>query len=238
VLAPLDIGDCAFTTQWAVQLAEHLQTAALVLSDQSLGQSRTLTDAPATFDDPLVRAVEPAPAEGYRRYAMTPDGVSPMTLPGTADGMYTADGLEHDERGMPSSKAADHQAQLDKRQHKITSLDYGDHWARIHGEGDLCLVTWGSTSGAVMEAAGRLEGQGVSVRVIALRLLSPLDPDRLRETIADATRTWIVEQNHGGQLFRYLRSLDALPAGTRSLARPGPLSLRPGEILSAVIDQA
>ncbi len=40
VLAAFDIRDCVFTFQWAVRLAEHLQTVAIVLTDQSLGQSR------------------------------------------------------------------------------------------------------------------------------------------------------------------------------------------------------
>ena len=48
VLAPLSIRDCVFTTQWAVQLAEHLQTVAIVLSDQSLGQSQAIIEAPST----------------------------------------------------------------------------------------------------------------------------------------------------------------------------------------------
>ncbi len=40
VVAPMSIGDCLFTTQWATHLAETLQTASIVLSDQSLGQTR------------------------------------------------------------------------------------------------------------------------------------------------------------------------------------------------------
>ena len=40
----------------------------------------------------------------------------------------------------------------------------------------------------------------------------------------------MVEQNHGGQFLRYLRSEYALPAEVRSLRRPGPLPFRPEEI--------
>jgi 2-oxoglutarate ferredoxin oxidoreductase subunit alpha len=42
VLAPLDIADCVFTTGWAVNLAQQLQAAAIVLSDQFIGQSLLL----------------------------------------------------------------------------------------------------------------------------------------------------------------------------------------------------
>ena len=234
VLAPLDIADCAFTAQWAVRLAEHLQTLAIVLSDQSLGQSRAVTDPPAAYPGSLARMLENAPAAGYRRYALTDDGISPMALPGIADGMFTADGLEHNERGTPSSMATDHRAQLDKRGKKLRHADYGDDWAEITGDGPLCLVTWGSSSGATREAALRLAAQGVHTRVVALRLLAPLQRDGLEKALAGAEQVWVVEQNDGGQLFRYLRSEAFLPVNALSLARPGPLPLRPGEIVARI----
>ena len=59
--------------------------------------------------------METTPQTGYLRYAPSPDNVSPMSLPGTPLGMYTADGLEHNTRGTPSSMASDHRAQLCKR---------------------------------------------------------------------------------------------------------------------------
>ena len=237
VLAPLDVRDCVFTTQWAVRLAEHLQTAAIVLSDQSLGQTRAVIDPPTELKQLLERVTERSPAEDYRRYTATEEGVSPMTAPGVAHGMYTADGLEHDERGIPSSLAADHRRQLEKRQHKIDAFDYGAHWAEIRGDGDLCLICWGSSSGAVFEAANRLAADGVSLRVIALRLLAPLRREALRQALAGAKQVWVVEQNHSGQLYHYLKAHDVLPLETRLLAKPGPTPLRPGEIVKAVIAQ-
>ncbi len=234
VLAPLNVRDCVFTTQWAVRLAEHLQTAAIVLSDQSLGQARAVTDPPVSFDQPLERVTESAPREGYRRYAQSVDGLSSMTLPGIPQGMFTADGLEHDEHGTPSSLAADHYQQLDKRQHKIDAFDFGPDWAEVRGSGALCLICWGSTSGAVFEAAERLEGEGKSLRVIALRLLAPLRCDALRQALAGAECIWVVEQNHSGQLYHYLRSHGLLPGKVELLAKPGPIPLRPGEIVNAI----
>ena len=234
VLAPLDVRDCAFTTQWAVRLAEHLQTVAIVLSDQSLGQARAVTDAPRVFEQELPRLTETQPDQHYRRYVQGEDGISPMTLPGTALGMYTADGLEHDERGTPSTLAEDHQRQLHKRRHKLEAFDYGEHWAQLRGSGELCLLCWGSTSGAVFEAAERLRERGVAVRVVALRLLAPLRADALRQALQGVKVLWVVEQNHTGQLCHYLKSQDVLPVAPQLLARPGPVPLRPGEIVSIV----
>ncbi len=160
-----------------------------------------------------------------------------MTLPGTPDGMYTADGLEHNERGTPSSKAADHLQQLDKRLRKISAFDFGEDWAEQSGTGETALLTWGSSSGAVREAAARLEAAGRPVRVIALRLLMPLPNASLRDALAGCDAVWVIEQNHGRQLFHYLKSLDALPDHARSLARPGPLPLRPGDIFTVLTEE-
>ncbi|MET0066019.1 MAG: 2-oxoacid:acceptor oxidoreductase subunit alpha [Candidatus Thiodiazotropha sp.] len=231
VLAPLSIRDAVFTTQWAVQLAEHLQTVALVLSDQSLGQSQAIIEASEAAQLPLARKLETQPDANYRRYQESPDHVSPMTLPGTPCGMYTADGLEHNTRGTPSSMAADHREQLNKRLHKLTDFDYGNEWAEITGDGRICLITWGSSSGAVKEAAQRLRESGQAVKVIAMRLLAPLQRTALLQALADQEQVLVVEQNHGAQLYHYLQAEAVLPPHATSLAQPGPLPIRPGRIM-------
>lgn len=235
VLAPLSIRDCTFTVHWAVGLAEHLQTLALVLSDQVLGQSRAITDPPAQPAEALSRLVPHQAGERYRRYALTDDGISPMSQPGIPGCMYTADGLEHNERGTPSSMARDHAVQLEKRRRKLEGHAFGADWAEIQGEGDIGLITWGSSSGAGFEAAERLRQQGLRVRVIALRLIAPLQREALLQAMKAMRRVWVIEQNQGAQLFHYLHAERTLPEGARSYARPGPLPLRPGEIVRAIL---
>jgi 2-oxoglutarate ferredoxin oxidoreductase subunit alpha len=234
VLAALDIRDCVFTFHWAVRLAEHLQSVAIVLTDQSLGQSRAITDPPQRFDDELPRIIVEAPGEEYERYALTEDGISPMSIPGVSGGMYTADGLEHDPRGTPSSQSADHLVQLCKRRDKLEGFDYGRSWAEVRGSGPRCLITWGSSYGAVSEAAERLNAQGSPTRVVALRLIAPLRRRALLEALLGAENILVVEQNQGAQLFHYLHAEQALPVQARSFARPGPLPLRPREIIDAL----
>jgi 2-oxoglutarate ferredoxin oxidoreductase subunit alpha len=149
--------------------------------------------------------------------------------------MYTADGLEHGRDGTPSSMAADHLAQLDKRRRKLSGFDFGAHWAEVYGEGPTCLLTWGSSAGAVREAAQRLAAAGRPVRVVALRLLAPLRRNALAAVLEGASRILVIEQNQGAQLFHYLLGEQALPPHARPLARPGPLPLRPGAIVDAAL---
>jgi 2-oxoglutarate ferredoxin oxidoreductase subunit alpha len=231
VFAPLSIRDAIFTTQWAVQLAEHLQTVSLILSDQSLGQSQAIIDAPESVTLPLHRAITETPGDDYRRYQVVHNGVSPMALPGTPDGMYTADGLEHNDRGTPSSMASDHREQLNKRLHKLKDFDFGDSWADVRGDGEVCLITWGTSAGAVYEAAAERRRQGEKTKVIALRLVAPLQREKIIQALEGVSQVLVVEQNHAGQLFHYLQAESVLPPYARSLAQPGPLPLRPGRII-------
>ncbi len=237
VVAPTSIADCMLTTQWAVHLAEALQTAAIVLSDQALGQTRAVIQRPAEVAFVARRRLATlVPNEPYRRYALTESGVSPMTLPGTVGGQYTADGLEHDELGTPSSQASNHVAQLEKRRRKLENHDFGEHWADIEGDGDTAVITWGSTCGPVREALAALHREGTNVRLVALRLLSPPQVDKLAAALAGVRRLLVVEQSHGRQFYRYLRAHYDLPAHVevRPLSRPGPLPMRPGDIRQAL----
>lgn len=70
----------------------------------------------------------------YKRYALAANGVSPLAVPGTPGGQYTADGLTHTERGIPTSEAEDHGAHLDKRRDKLNRFTYRDHWATVEGK--------------------------------------------------------------------------------------------------------
>jgi 2-oxoglutarate ferredoxin oxidoreductase subunit alpha len=108
VVAPNSIADCLAATQWAVQLAEALQAPAIVLSDQFMGQSRAIIDEPAAIGAVAKRLTTAAHTPDYKRYRDTPSGISPMAIPGTPGVVYTADGLEHTEAGIPSSQSRDH----------------------------------------------------------------------------------------------------------------------------------
>jgi len=259
VLAPSSVADCLFTTQWTVYLAEALQTPAIVLSDQFLGQARTIVDRPADVAFIARREVAAGSAVatsaagtagggaegavGYRRYALGGAGVSPMALPGTRGGQYCAEGLAHTERGTPSSAAADHGAQMDKRRDKLEGFDYGAHWAEVDAGGadaaartaaPTAVITWGSTAGAVREGIARARDAGARVRSIVLRLIAPLQRERLAAALSGVERVLVVEQNHSGQLHAYLRAQAALPGEVRTLHRAGPLSIRPEEVRAAI----
>jgi len=230
VVAPNSVADCLAVTQWAVELAESLQLPAIVLSDQYFGQARAIVERPHSAASTPARLLAQAGTADYKRYRVTDSGVSPMAIPGSGGIAYTADGLEHNEKGTPSSQPADHLAQLEKRNRKLAALDCGEGWATTEGDGELAVLTWGSCTGPVREAFERARADGIKARLVSLRLLSPAQPARLKEALRGVKRTLVVEQSFSGQFHRYLRAEYDLPGEVHSLRRPGPLPFNPGEI--------
>jgi 2-oxoglutarate ferredoxin oxidoreductase subunit alpha len=234
VLAALDHADCILTTEWSVRLAEALQTVAVVLSDQNLAQSTVLIPRPDYTLPDIPERSKAEPVDNYQRYADTPSGVSPMAIPGTPSCTYVADGLEHCESGKPSTSAADHATQLDKRSRKILDFDYGKHWADIRGHGDTAVITWGSTTAVVREAVARLQARGHDVKIIALRLLMPASVEKMSRALEGTRRVLVVEQSHGRQFYHYLRAYYDMDVKMRTLAKPGPLPIAPAEIVEKI----
>ncbi len=236
VLAPQSIGDCLFTTQWATYLAEALQSPAIVLADQFIGQARAAIERPADVAFIGQRLKATGIVGAYKRYAFAANGVSPMAIPGTRGGQYTADGLTHTERGIPTSGECDHNTQLDKRRDKLARFNFGDHWATIERTSEFAVITWGSLTGAAREAIRHAAQDGVEASLVALRLLSPAQPERFAAALHGKTRALIVEQSHSAQFHHYLRAHYDLPAEVRVLNRAGPLPIRASEIYRAIMD--
>ncbi len=234
VVAPTTVADCLFTSQWAVHLAEALQVPAIVLSDQLLGQTRAIIDQPPDLAFVSKRSLADAGISDYHRYALGGGGVSPMSIPGRAGGQYTADGLEHNEIGNPSSQVVDHVSQLDKRADKITDYDFGAHWAEIDGDGELAVITWGSTTGVTREALRGLRENGLNIRLIAPRLLAPASPEKMAAALAGVKRALVLELSHSAQFYHYLKGYFDMPCPVASYCRSGPLPYRAGELAGEI----
>ena len=138
-----------------------------------------------------------------------------------------ADGLEHNERGTPSSQAGDHLAQMDKRARKSRSSTrgcLGEHRGRGRdGGSDIRLL----------HRPGPRSLAGESEDSVAAPALARA-ARKLKKALEGVKRVLVVEQNHSGQFLRYLRSEYELPGEVKSLRRPGPLPFRPEEIRAAL----
>ncbi len=242
VIAPNGIVDCLIATRQAVVLAESLQTPVLVLSDQGLGQTEAVIEAPATEEGKRFGELKgkrrlwcgEGDGDAYQRYRDSADGVAPMALPGSLGGEHTVTGLSHDRQGRPTTRSEEHRRQLDKRQRKLESFDPGEDWATIEGDGAMALITFGSATAPAREGLALLAAEGIACRMISVRLLSPLNVAGLEQALSGVDRALILELNHQGQFHRHLRAHCRLPAHTTALHRPGPQPFRPAEIVDAI----
>lgn len=235
VLAPCDVEDAFHTTVDAFNIAEEYQLPVIVLSDQDIGQRRETIDEASLVHDVVPRRVAHAADESYLRYAVTEDGVSPMTVPGMPGGMYQTNGLEHDETGRPSAMFVTHERMNAKRYRKLEAV--AKKYALFDRFGvpdpELGILCWGSSAGPVREAVERLNAQGAGVAAFVPRILAPLPLEAFNAFLYTCARALIVETSFAGQFHRYLRSLVDLPRDTRVLARSGGKALTMAEIIEA-----
>jgi 2-oxoglutarate ferredoxin oxidoreductase subunit alpha len=99
-------------------------------------------------------------------------------------------------------------------------------------------VTWGSSTGPAREALALAEENGIAARLIALRMILPAQPDRMKAALDGVRRVLVVDQSHSGQLYRYLRAHYDIPGEIRDHHRPGPLRITASEILNQIEEWA
>jgi 2-oxoglutarate ferredoxin oxidoreductase subunit alpha len=211
VVAPVSVEDCFYQIVHAFNLAEKYQTPVLFLSDQDMSV-RMQTIPP--FDLSKVKHEPRLVWDGhgkYERYADTPTGVSPMSLPGMPGGQYTAEGLEHYASGAPGFDPELHVANMEKRYRKLESaLPDIEAWGMYEQFGDddaaLGIIGWGSTIGPVREAVARAKENGIPVAVFYPKALFPLPDARLKAFLEKRQAVIVPEMNFTGQFAGMLRA--------------------------------
>lgn len=234
VVAPVDVGDAYLTGALAVRLSEQYQTLCVVLSDQFIGQRK---EALAPFEisvDPGARRkqAEPVSGEKFRRYAETGDHISPIPLPGVAGTEFQISGLEHNDLGNPTSSPILHQQMSDKRAQKLEPIRKLPEalWRYGNDDGEHVVLAWGSTAGTVSEAVDRATADGISCRVVAPRVLTPLPIQQLTQALEGAKTITVIELTHSGQFMNYLKSQIEFPVEPTSVRRSGGRPFGAGEV--------
>jgi 2-oxoglutarate/2-oxoacid ferredoxin oxidoreductase subunit alpha len=105
-------------------------------------------------------------------------GLRRRLVPGRPGGMHTVTGLAHDRDSHVAYDAGSNEAGLHHRSLKLAALQKTLMPPQVFGEpdGDLLIVGWGSTKGAIEEAVERLNDEGLRVSSLHLRFLQPLPP--------------------------------------------------------------
>ena len=238
VLSCTDVEDSFHITVDGFNIAEEFQLPVIVLSEQSIAQRRETVEAKNLTHAVVDRRIA-TDVQEYRRYKVTDDGVSPMSIPGMKGGEYQTNGLEHDERGRPSSMYTTHETMNAKRWRKLDAIakKYGHLFTRFGpANPDVGILCWGSSTGVVREAVDRLTARGVRVAAFAPRILMPLPTEAIQAFINESKELLIIELSFAGQFAKYLRSeLDLPRERTRVVARSGGKNLTVLEVVEQIV---
>jgi len=216
IIAPRDAEDCFNTAVEAFNLAETFQLPVIVLSDLYLAEQRCTVDPDAiSHDVPIERGewvTEPEGNGAFRRYRITPSGVSPRARPGTKGTVHVSATDEHDEKGLLVSdehtNAAIRRKMLEKRMRKMDGVLAKLPPPAVEGpeHAEATLIGWGSTWGVIVEAAERLAERGVPVNRLHFKYLWPFHESEALEILGKCERTIVIEANYSGQFARHLRA--------------------------------
>ena len=216
IVAPTDALDCFNTMPELFNLVDKAQCPAIVLSDLLIGEGRFSVDPDAINMHPAIDRgqliTEPAPANGYMRYANTDTGVSPRALPGVPGYVHVVATDEHDEDSILISdeftNPLKRRMMVEKRARKFQDIVREIAPPTIEGpeNAEVTLLGWGSTEGVIREARQLLADRGVSVNQLAIKWIVPFHVDVVTEIVNGAKKVVIVENNHSGQFYRYMRS--------------------------------
>ncbi len=209
VFAPATLEECFHLTHRAVDQTEKYQTPVFVLTDQDLAD-RYMGVAP--FDLANLPAVTQPDhtdtnPDGYHRYTLTKDGISPRRIPGFGKSLVFADCHEHTEDGHITEKIDVRVAMNDKRCGKEDGLRSEALPPKRFGaeQPERVLICWGSTEGAAREAVETLNRKGEKVALLSFAQVWPLNPDQFLPFLDSAREVIAVEGNKTAQFARLLR---------------------------------
>ncbi|MBK6627302.1 MAG: 2-oxoacid:acceptor oxidoreductase subunit alpha [Flavobacteriales bacterium] len=205
---PIDCFEMAFE---AVQIAVEHMTPVILLTDGYIANGSEPWRFPASKDLPAITPnfiKGPNDGEAFLPYLRDERGVRPWALPGQPGLQHRIGGIEKQDRtGNISYDPANHEKMVRLRAEKVARI--ADRFKPIRldsgpPEGELLIVGWGSTYGAIRTAALGLQAEGHSVAHVHLRHLFPFNKG-LGPLLKKYTRVLVPEMN-SGQLRQLLRA--------------------------------
>ncbi len=204
VLAPATSSECFDYAVEACRIALRHMTPVFLLTDGYIANS----SAPWKIPDPeqvealeVTRRTDP---EGYQPYMRNPDTLArPWVVPGTPGMEHRIGGLgKEDVTGSVSYDPHDNEHMMKTRAEKVARIVNYIPDLRVDGPecGDLLVLGWGGTYGAIREAVSQAQGQGLNVARGHVRYLNPF-PKNLGEVLSRYKQVLVPELNLGQLSF-------------------------------------
>jgi 2-oxoglutarate ferredoxin oxidoreductase subunit alpha len=198
VMAASTIEDCFYSVITARKIAETFNMVVVVLTDAGLATSQQPFPRPQFSESWLAPPVDQTPVlEGTKPYDWDPaTGLVRRIAPGQPNGMHTLTGLAHDRLSHVAYDPDANQEGLRMRSLKLAALQKTLKAPPVFGgdSGDLLVIGWGSTQGAIEESVTTLRAEGLKVSSLHLRFLQPLPPG-IKEAMKRFKQVMTIENN-------------------------------------------
>lgn len=202
VIAASTIEECFHIMVTAKKIAEEFRLPVVVLSDANLATGQQLFARPRVSEDAMPPPLDQNPvAPGTLPYDWDDvTGLSRRMIPGQPGGMSVTTGLNHARDGKVKYDYGSNQLSHAMRSRKLATLKQALTAPPVYGDdvGDLLLVGWGSTRGAIEEAVDQARAEGVRVSSLNIQFLSPLPPG-LKAIFQRFKKVLTVELNYSDQ---------------------------------------
>jgi 2-oxoglutarate ferredoxin oxidoreductase subunit alpha len=236
VLAASTPADCFETAFEAARIAIKFMTPVICLTDGYLGNGAEPWRIPQVNDLPEIPVRFASDPKTFQPYARDEKTLArPWAIPGTPGLEHRIGGLEKaDITGNISYDPDNHDLMVRKRAEKIERIadDIPEQTVEGDPQGDLLVLGWGSTYGAIRSAVTEARDRGLSVSHAHLRYVNPF-PKNLGEILYRFKHVLIPEINNG-QLIKLIRSRYLVPAIGFNVIKGLPL--RSEEIESKIDD--
>ncbi|MFC1870541.1 2-oxoacid:acceptor oxidoreductase subunit alpha, partial [Chloroflexota bacterium] len=212
VLAPATAEEAFYAIIKAFNLAEKYQTPVLVLTDHYLATSYDTVDR---FDlkqikidrGELLSDEEVSELSDYKRHMVSKSGISPRALPLQGKALVVTDSDEHDEAGHMIEDGETRNEQNLKRLRKLDGLKTEIGSPRTHQTpgAEINLIGWGSTYGAIKEAADILKREGVAANILHISEIWPFPAEAVASALDNRSKNIVVEGNATAQMRWLIR---------------------------------
>jgi 2-oxoglutarate ferredoxin oxidoreductase subunit alpha len=200
ILAASGSADCFDITLEAARIALKYMTPVLILSDGYIGQASEPWKIPSVTSLPEIKAYFTNDPNNFAPYKRDEETLRRQwAVPGFEGMEHRIGGLEkEDGTGNVSSDSLNHEKMVYLRQEKIERIanDIPELVVEGEQEGDVLLLSWGSTYGAAKTAFERLKERGTPISFAHLRYMNPF-PKNLGEILNRFQRVVIPELNMG-----------------------------------------
>jgi len=209
VYASGDVEDSFYDTGKCFNFADIFQLPVIHILDKFIASSVVTCNR---FEPDLVsidrgKLLEKIDGD-YKRFAHSPDGISPRSKLGLENGVFWNTGDESDEHGHISEDPVNRIQMMDKRQKKveqILTLVPKNDQVVAYGKSDICIVSWGSSKGPILDAIEMHRNEGNEIGFIDIKLLEPFPTEYIKLLLKDSSVIVDIEANMTAQLGSLIR---------------------------------